>query len=150
MAAGVVPSGKSKVASTPSGSAPIAARSLHTTWTASRPAPVAAVVIGSVVKTQAQSASIARAAASTPSAAPINVSGRLAPRRPSTSSRKSSGGSFPVPSGWLDSEEGVRALQQLGQARQEGGRWRAIDDAMVETQRERAHGACFDLAIDHD
>ncbi len=100
IAAGPMPAGKSSVASTPSGSAPMAARSLHTTCTASRPAPLAAVVIGSVVSTQAQSASIATAAASTPSFAPISVSGRLAPSRPSTSPRKSAGGSLPVPSGF--------------------------------------------------
>ena len=96
MSAAETPSGKSSVARTPIGSAPIAARSLQTTWTANRPAPETAVVIGSVVSTQAVSGSSPTAAASTPSAAPTRVSGRRAPSRPSTSPRSRSGGSLPV------------------------------------------------------
>ena len=73
-----IPDGKSSVASTPSGSAPIAARSLHTTCTPSRPAPC--------VRDRPQAQRIAELIAATPVAGyvgcgqaimKLNTTGRL-------------------------------------------------------------------------
>src|SRR5262249_20822604 len=159
------PAGNKSVARTPTGSAPITARSLHTTWTARRPAPLLAVVIGSVVRTTAQSSGKASAAASMPSAAPTSVSGRLAPRRPKIRPRSRSGDSFPEDSvipkaarnlgrqiprvarddmATSDAEQRVGSLDQLGQPGQECRGGHTVDDAVVETQRQRAHRARLD------
>ena len=110
------------------------------------PRPSVAVVIGSVVSTQAQSR-VQRRWPRRRRRAPrgTSVSGRRAPSRPSTSPRSSSGGSLPVPESSApvgsDAKQRVRSLEQLRHAGQEGRGRRAVHDAMVEAQRQRAHRA---------
>src|SRR5439155_9290043 len=90
---GVVPSQSSNVNTSANGSAPLVARSLHATCTASRPRCSRAVVMGSQVTTAAHLPK-SRTAQSSPMPARRNTSGRR-PKYGYTSRARSSGGTFP-------------------------------------------------------
>ena len=94
---GVVPSRSSNVNTSANGSAPLVARSLHATCTASRPRCSRAVVMGSQVTTAAHWPK-SRTAQSSPMPARRSTSGRR-PRYGYTSRARSSGGTLPALTG---------------------------------------------------